>query len=104
MSLLFFIVRTISVKSDFWRNGTLLWYVIYNYYCNQFLECNENEMCIDIYYKQSLLWYVKYMAHCYNMWNTIINAINICNTKKMNSALMFIMNNHYGNVLVIYYS
>ena len=36
------------------------------------------------------------MAHCYDLWNTIINAINICNAKKMNCALMFIMSNHYG--------
>ena len=36
------------------------------------------------------------MAHCYDMWNTIITAINFCNAKKMNCALMFIISNHYG--------
>ena len=36
------------------------------------------------------------MAHCYDMWNTIIKAINFCNGKKINSALMFNMSNHNG--------
>ena len=45
------------------------------------------------------------MEHCYNMWNTMNKAINLCNGKKMNSALMFleaiIMDE---NVLIVYYS
>ena len=32
------------------------------------------------------------MAHCYVMYNTIISAMNFCNAKKINSALMFTMN------------
>ena len=36
------------------------------------------------------------MAHCYDLCNTIIKAINFCNGKKINSALMFIMSNHNG--------
>ena len=35
------------------------------------------------------------MAHWYDMWNTIVIAINFCNSKKMNCALMFIMSNLY---------
>ena len=31
------------------------------------------------------------MEHCYDLWNTIIKAINFCNGKKMQSALMFIV-------------
>ena len=34
------------------------------------------------------------MAHCYDMWNTIVIAVNFCNAKKMISALMFIIGNH----------
>ena len=34
------------------------------------------------------------MAHCCDMWNTN-NAINFCNEKIMNCALMFVMCNHY---------
>ena len=34
-------------------------------------------------------------AHCYDMWNTIIVAINFCKAKNMNFALMFIISNHY---------
>ena len=36
------------------------------------------------------------MPHCYDMWNANTNAINFCNAKKMNSALMFFMSNNYG--------
>ena len=36
------------------------------------------------------------MAHWYDMWNTIVIAINFCNAKKMICALMFIISNHYG--------
>ena len=36
------------------------------------------------------------MAHCYDIWNTIITAINFCNARKMNCALMFIMRNFNG--------
>ena len=36
------------------------------------------------------------MAHCYDMWNTIITAINFCNATKVNWAFMFIISNHYG--------
>ena len=36
------------------------------------------------------------MAHWYDMWNSIDIAINFCKAKKMISALMFIISNHYG--------
>ena len=36
------------------------------------------------------------MAHCYDLWNTIIKAMNFCYGKKINSALMFIMSNDNG--------
>ena len=36
------------------------------------------------------------MPHWYDLWNTIVIAINFCNAKKMNCALMFIISNHYG--------
>ena len=36
------------------------------------------------------------MAHWYDLWNTIVIAINFCNAKKMICALMFILSNHYG--------
>ena len=36
------------------------------------------------------------MAHCYDMRNTIVVAINFCNEKKINCALMYNINNHYG--------
>ena len=36
------------------------------------------------------------MAHWYDLWNTIVIAINFCNAKKMICALMFIISNHYG--------
>ena len=36
------------------------------------------------------------MAHCYDMWNTTITAINFCNATKVNWALLFIISNHYG--------
>ena len=36
------------------------------------------------------------MAHWYDLWNTIVIAINFCNGKKMICALMFIISNHYG--------
>ena len=36
------------------------------------------------------------MAHWYDMWNSIVIAINFCNAKKMICALMFIISNHYG--------
>ena len=36
------------------------------------------------------------MAHCYDMWNTIINAFNFCNSMNMNCTLKFIMRNHHG--------
>ena len=35
-------------------------------------------------------------AHWYDMWNTFVVAINFCNAKKINCALMFIISNHYG--------
>ena len=35
------------------------------------------------------------MPHWYDLWNTIVIAINFCNAKKMICALMFIINNHY---------
>ena len=34
------------------------------------------------------------MAHWYDMWNSIVIAINFCNAKKMICALMFIISNH----------
>ena len=34
------------------------------------------------------------MAHWYDLWNTIVIAINFCNAKKMICALMFIISNH----------
>ena len=36
------------------------------------------------------------MEHCYDAWNTIINANNFCNAKKKNCAMMFIISNHHG--------
>ena len=36
------------------------------------------------------------MWHCYDLGNTIMKAINFCNGKKINSALMFIKSNHNG--------
>ena len=87
--------------------------VKYTYYSNQFLQCKESELRIDVYQKQS--WnkmcsniiqletcndmfkvISDIMVHCYDMWNTIITAINFCNAKKMNCALMLIISNHYG--------
>ena len=35
------------------------------------------------------------------MWSTIITAINFCNAKKMNCALMFIISNYNGIKCVI---
>ena len=55
----------------------------------------QSEPCNDMFKVISDI-----MAHCYDMWNTIINAINFCNAKKMNCALMFIMSNHYGRKFV----
>ena len=64
--------------------------------CNWFLQCKENELCIDVYHKQSL-WneflsnllqleprivifkvICDIMAHWYDMWNSIVFAINYC--------------------------
>ena len=73
----------------------MLWYVKYNYYWNQFLECNENELCIDVYYKQSLwnkmFWVITVMSNLSNLWNKMFWVItyNYC-------AFMFIISNHYG--------
>ena len=36
------------------------------------------------------------MAHWYDMWKSIVIAINFCNAKKMICALIFIISNHYG--------
>ena len=36
------------------------------------------------------------MAHCYDMSNSIISAINFCNATKMNCTLMFIMSYRHG--------
>ena len=36
------------------------------------------------------------MVHWYDLWNTILIAINFCNAKKMISELMFIISNHDG--------
>ena len=36
------------------------------------------------------------MVHWYDMWNSIVIAFNFCNAKKMISALMFTISNHYG--------
>ena len=36
------------------------------------------------------------MAHWYDMWNTIVIAINFCNAKKMICELVFIISNQYG--------
>ena len=62
---------------------------------NDGIKCVSNlvqlEPCNDMFKVISDI-----MAHCYDMWNAIINAINFCNAKKMNCALMFIMSNHYG--------
>ena len=34
--------------SDFWHNGTLFCKVKLNYYCNEFVQCKENDLCIDV--------------------------------------------------------
>ena len=36
------------------------------------------------------------MVHWYAMWNTIVNAINFCNAKKMICALKLIINYRHG--------
>ena len=36
------------------------------------------------------------MEHSYDLWNTIVIAINFCNAKKMIRSLMSIVSNHYG--------
>ena len=36
------------------------------------------------------------MAHCYEWINTVIITINFCNAKKINCAIIYIINNHYG--------
>ena len=67
-------------------------FIISNHYG---IKCVSNllqlEPCNDMFKVISDI-----MEHSYDIWNTIINAINFCNAKKMNCALMFIMSNHYG--------
>ena len=36
------------------------------------------------------------VAHRYDVWNTIVIAINFCNAKKMICTLICIINNHDG--------
>ena len=78
---------------DYWHIATFVWFVKYNRNCNQFLHRKKNDLCIDVYHKQSL-W--NKMAHWYDWWNTIVIAINFRNGKKMIRALMFIIRNNYG--------
>ena len=74
--------------------------------CNVFLQCKGNELCVDVYHKQSfwmnmlskLLLLVTcidtfevlsdIMAQWYDMLNTFIIAFDFCNAKKMNCALI----------------
>ena len=84
-----------------------------------FLHWKENDLCIDIYHKQSLwkkcLSYLLQVEPCnvmfkvisdiiaywYEIGMTIVIAIRFCNGKKMICALMFIISYHYG---IIYLS
>ena len=82
-------------------------------YCNLFLQCKENELCIDVYRSNdygrkchSNLLQLEpcnhifkvisdIMAHSYEMCN--ITSINFCIAKKMDCALMiFMSSNHYA--------
>ena len=36
------------------------------------------------------------MANCYQLINAFLMTINLCNVKKINCALMFIISNVYG--------
>ena len=94
-------------KSDFWH-GTLLWFVKYNYnICNaKKMNCALMFIMSNHYGKKCLSNFLQLepwsdmisdiMAHCYDLGNTIMKAINFCNGKEINSALLYIMSNDNG--------
>ena len=36
------------------------------------------------------------LTHWYDIYKTFVFSINICNAKKINCGMMFIISNHYG--------
>ena len=68
-----------------------LWIEVYNYG----IKCHSNllqlEPCTAMFKVISDI-----MAHWYDMRNIIVFSKNICNAKKMNCAMMFIISQHHG--------
>ena len=87
--------NTIMIAINFWNGKKMicaLMFIIRNHYGIKGLSnLLQLEPCNVMFKVISDI-----MAHWYDLWNTIVIAINFCNAKKMICALMFIISNHYG--------
>ena len=88
--------NTIVIAIDFCNAKKLIWELIFILSNHDGIKCLSNPLQLE---PCNVMFKIisDIMSHWYDMWNTIVIAINFTNEKKMICTLMFIKSNHYGN-------